>query len=89
MIPITTRKISGKTNEICASHEILRGVFVCYMKSRSAVVIGCMLMLTVYFFCVFLGSLDLFGLILEEQSDQDLHCLFSYMRAAVVVGCFH
>ena len=26
---------------------------------------------------------------LEEQSDQDLHCLFSYMRAAVVIGCFH
>ena len=32
---------------------------------------------------------NLVGLILEEQSDQDLHCLFSYMRAAVVVGCFH
>ena len=31
----------------------------------------------------------LVGLILEEQSDQDLHCLFSYMQAAVVVGCFH
>ena len=30
----------------------------------------------------------LVGLILEEQSDQD-HYLFSYMRAAVVVGCFH
>ena len=28
-------------------------------------------------------------LILEEQSDQDLHYLFSYMWAAVVVGCFH
>ena len=31
----------------------------------------------------------LVGLILEEQSDQDVHCLFCYMRAAVVVGCFH
>ena len=55
------------------------------MYCRSAVAIGCMLMLTVYFFCVW----TLVGLILEEQSDQDLHCLFSYMRAAVVVGCFH
>ena len=31
----------------------------------------------------------LVGLILEEQSDLVLHFLFSYMRAAVVVGCFH
>ena len=31
----------------------------------------------------------LVGLILEDQSDQDLHGLFSYMRAVVVVACFH
>ena len=31
----------------------------------------------------------LVGLILEEQSDQNQHCLFSNMRAVVVVGCFH
>ena len=29
----------------------------------------------------------LVGRSLEEQSDQVLHCLFSYMRVAVVVGC--
>ena len=47
-----------------------------------------MLMLTIYFFCMVKVVWTLFRLILEEQSDQDLHCLF-YMRVAVVVSCFH
>ena len=37
---------------------MIRLYTVCYMYCRSAGVIGCMLMLTVYFFCVFLGSVD-------------------------------
>ena len=48
-----------------------------------------MLMLAVYFFFLLLVVWTLVRLILEEQSDQDLHCLFSYRQAAVVVGCFH
>ena len=46
---------------ICSQNELFSVCLfgtVCQMCGRSALVIGCMLMLTVYFFCASLGSVD-------------------------------